>query len=96
VTSDGRPFTVPSVLVDRDGDSYRFVPGTSTIVVKQGGFRSQDFWLLDLSSGAQRRLTRLRQGESLQRFDVSPDGSRIVFERVRENSDIALIELPSR
>jgi hypothetical protein len=41
-------------------------------------------------------VTRLRPGESLHRFDVSPDGRRIVLERVRENSDIALIELPSR
>jgi hypothetical protein len=27
-------------------------------------------------------------------FDVSPDGKRVVFERVRENSDVVLIELP--
>jgi hypothetical protein len=30
----------------------------------------------------------------LRRFDVSPDGKRIVVERVRENSDVVLIELP--
>jgi hypothetical protein len=38
-------------------------------------------------------LTRLRPGESLRRFDVSPDGQQLVFERVRENSDVVLIEL---
>jgi hypothetical protein len=27
---------------------------------------------------------------------VSPDGKRVVFERVRENSDVVLIELPPR
>jgi Tol biopolymer transport system component len=78
------------------GDSYRFVPNGKAIVVKLGGFRRQDFWLLNLATGTRRQLTRLRPGESLHRFDISPDGSRIVFERVRENSDVALIELPIR
>jgi hypothetical protein len=27
-------------------------------------------------------------------FDISPDGSQIVFDRLRENSDIRLIDLP--
>jgi serine/threonine protein kinase len=96
VTPGGKPFPIPPLVVDRDGDSYRFVPGRNWLVVKQGGFRRQDFWLVDLTTGKRRQLTRLRPGESLQRFDVSPDGKRIVFERVRENSDIALIELPPR
>ena len=96
MTPDGKPFALPSLLVDRVGDSYRFVPGTSQLVVKLGGFRRQDLWLVDVETGRQRRLTSLRPGESLHRFDVSPDGKRIVFERIRENSDIALIALPSR
>jgi Tol biopolymer transport system component len=75
------------------GDSYRFFPGGKQLVVKLGGFRRQDFWLFDATSWQRRRLTRLRPGESLRRFDVSPDGRRLVFERVRENSDVVLIEL---
>ena len=63
-------------------------------MLKQGGFRRQDFHLLDLTTGQTRQLTRLRGGESLLRFDVSPDGRQILFERVRENSDVVLIELP--
>jgi Tol biopolymer transport system component len=98
ITPDGRPFPLPfsNLLVDRLGDSYRFLPGGGSLVVKLGGFRRQDFWLFDLATGARRQLTRLRPGESVSRFDVSPDGKRIVFERVRENSDIALIEVPSK
>jgi hypothetical protein len=38
----------------------------------------------------------LRPGESILGFDVSPDGKRVLFERVRENSDVVLIELPRR
>ena len=96
VTPDGQPYPVPALLVDRVGDSYRFLPGGDELVVKLGGFRRQDFWRVDLRNGGQRRLTALTPGNSLHRFDVSPDGRRILFERVRENSDIALITLPPR
>jgi Tol biopolymer transport system component len=80
--------------VDRLGDSYRFLPDGSRLVVKLGGFRRQDFWLLNLATGARRQLTRLKPGESLLRFDVSGDGRQLFFERVRENSDVVLIEVP--
>jgi TolB protein len=96
VTPDGQPHAMPPLTVDRVGDSYRFLPDGRRLVVKLGGFRQQDFWLLDLATGTKRRLTTLDRGDSLQRFDVSPDGTRIVFERVRENSDVVLIELPER
>jgi Tol biopolymer transport system component len=94
VTPEGVAHPLPPLSVDRLGDSYRFLPGGKQLVVKQGGFRRQDFFAFDLTSGQQRPLTKLRHGDSFLRFDVSPDGKRIVFERVRENSDIVLIELP--
>jgi serine/threonine protein kinase len=96
VTPDGQPYAVSPLTVDRVGDSYRFLANGNALVVKLGGFRRQDFWLFDIATGQRRQLTALRPGESLQRFDVSPDGKRILFERVRENSDIVLIELPPR
>jgi serine/threonine protein kinase/Tol biopolymer transport system component len=96
VTPDGKQVAMPSLVVDRHGDSYRFLPDGKRLVVKQGGFRRQDFWLFDLATGRGRQLTNLKPGESIQRFDVSPNGRRIVFERVRENSDIVLFELPGR
>jgi Tol biopolymer transport system component len=96
VTPEGKPLALSfaGLQVDRLGDSYRFAGAGRQLVVKLGGFRRQDFWLVDVATGARRQLTRLRPGESVNRFDVSPDGARIVFERVRENSDIALVELP--
>ena len=96
VTPEGRAFTVPDLTLDRLGDSYRFLPDGRRLLVKLGGFRQQDLWLLDLGTGTRRRLTRLGAGESLHRFDVSPGGRQVVFERVRENSDVVLIEMPRR
>jgi Tol biopolymer transport system component len=95
VTPDGRPVVLPPLTVDRVGDSYRFLPSGRQLVVKLGGFRRQDFWLFDLANGASRRLTQLRPGESIRRFDVSLDGTQILFERVRQNSDVVLIQLPN-
>jgi Tol biopolymer transport system component len=97
VRRDGSAASLPfgSLLVDRVADSYRFLPNGRALVVKLGGFRRQDFWLFDLATGDRRQLTSLQSGESVRRFDVSPDGTEIVFERVRENSDIAVIEVPA-
>lgn len=93
VTPDGLPYPLPPLSVDRVGDSYRLRHGSKELVVKQGGFRRQDFWLFDVATGRQRKLTGLRPGEPLLHFDVSPDGTQILFERVRDNSDVVLIEL---
>jgi Tol biopolymer transport system component len=48
---------------------------------------------VDLETGRARQLTNLKSGFSNRGFDISRDGQRIVFDRVRENSDIVLIEL---
>ena len=59
----------------------------------QGDGPSQDFWLLDLRTRESRLLTRLASNGSMRTFDVSPDGKQIVFDRLRDNSDIVLIDL---
>ena len=50
-------------------------------------------WLLDLATMESRRLTQLDQGAEIRTFDVTPDGKRIVFDRLSEHSDLVLIEL---
>jgi Tol biopolymer transport system component len=96
VAPNGSAYPMPTLSVDRLGDSYRFLPDGKQLVVKLGGFRRQNFWLVDLATGARRQLTSLKPGESILRFDVAMDGKSIVFERVRENSDVVVIELPPR
>jgi Tol biopolymer transport system component len=64
------------------------------VVYIRGDYGQQDFWLLDLVNGNRRQLTNLQPGFSIKGFDVSKDGTQIIFDRVRENSDVVLIELP--
>jgi Tol biopolymer transport system component len=50
--------------------------------------------MLDLSTRETRQLTRLSSPATTTTFDITPDGKRIVFDRVREQSDLVLIDLP--
>jgi hypothetical protein len=60
----------------------------------QGPLPPQDFWLLDLTTKQSRQLTRLNSPAAMRTFDITVDGKQIVFDRLRENSDIVLIDLP--
>jgi hypothetical protein len=59
----------------------------------QGESPWQDFWPLDLTTKKSRPLTRLNVRAAMRTFDVAPDGKQIVFDRLRDNSDIVLIDL---
>jgi Tol biopolymer transport system component/predicted Ser/Thr protein kinase len=92
VTPDGAPFPLPNLQVRAFAERYRVLPNGQGIVLLQGPFREQDFWLCDLTTGNLRRLTKLQPGDSIRSFDISHDGKRILFDRFRENSDIVLID----
>jgi Tol biopolymer transport system component len=94
VTPEGQPFPLPPFAVRRAGDRYRVMPGGRQVVFVVGDYGRQDFWLVDLDDGTRRRLTNLQPGFTIQGFDISSDGRRILFDRVRENADIVLIDLP--
>jgi hypothetical protein len=66
--------------------------GEDRLVVLKGDLSYKDFWVVDLTTGAQRQLTALGAGPTIGDFDVSPDGAEIVFDRVRDEADIVLIE----
>ena len=53
----------------------------------------QDFWFLDLSTMQERQLTRLDDAGTISTFDITPDGTRIVFDRLRDHADIIMIDL---
>jgi Tol biopolymer transport system component len=63
------------------------------VIALFGRFPNQNFWAVDLETGQRRQLTNLKAGDSIGSFDVSPDGRQILFDRVRQNSDIVVIDL---
>jgi len=97
VRPDGTPVKLPDIRVQRDGERVRFLPDGLGLVYMLGDTLSeQDFWLLDVRTMQSRRLTRLSNPAAMRSFDISPDGSRIVFDRLRENSGIVLIDLATK
>ena len=92
VRPDGVPVPLPAVRVREGG--YRFLPDGSGIVFLSQ-IRSFNFSVIDLTTGRQQPLTRLGDHGRLQTFDITPDGKRIVFDRLRENADLVLIERPN-
>ncbi len=91
VRPDGASVELPPLRVRQGG--YRFLPN-GTGLVYMPLLRSLDFWLLDLATTKTRQLTHLGDQGLLATFDITPDGKQIVFDRSRENSNIALIDLP--
>ena len=93
IRADGTKVELPPIRVRVEGKRYRFLPNGLALVYAQGPFPAQDFWLLDLATKRSRQLTRFNNSASTWSFDVTADGKQIVFDRVRENSDIVLIDL---
>ena len=95
VRPDGTPVKLPSIEVQSGGGGRtRFLPNGKGVVYMQGPDGSQSFWLLDLATEKSRQLTRFSNPATVSTFDIAPDGTQIVFDRLRENSDIRLIDLP--
>ena len=92
VRPDGTPAALPDVRLRAGG--YRFLPNGKGVVYQQR-IPPYDFWLVDLSRGTTRRITALNVRGVMRTFDIAPDGTEIVFDRSRENSDIVLVELPA-
>ena len=95
VRPDGSPVTLPVIRVPSGGGGhFRFLPSGKGLVYLMGPSGDHNFWLLDLDSKKSRQLSRLSSPATINTFDITPDGSRIVFDRVRENADLRLIDLP--
>jgi Tol biopolymer transport system component len=101
MTPDGAPIEVPVVSSSGSrfplafGTPYRFMLDGKTLITLQGTAPNQNFFRLNLETGEQRQLTNFDQtvGSMIQNFDVSPDGTRIIFDRLRNHADIVLMNL---
>jgi len=95
VRPDGTRIDLPAIKLHRDGERIRFLPNGRGLVFMQGQEESQDFWLLDIAASKSRTLTRLNNRSTTRTFDITRDSKQVVFDRLRENSDIVLIDLPA-
>jgi Tol biopolymer transport system component len=100
VRPDGNTVDFPALRLRlaAGGERMRFLPdGKGLVFMEAGGsFNGQNFYLLDLATMKTRPLTKLDDSLTMRTFDIAPDARTIVFDRMRENSDIELIELPAK
>jgi serine/threonine protein kinase/Tol biopolymer transport system component len=95
-TIDGAPYSIPELVLSRGANRFSFLPGRRVLVVLKGDVWHKNFWLIDLVTGRQRQLTNFSREFLISDFDVTPDGQEIVFSRLKENSNIVLIDIPRR
>jgi Tol biopolymer transport system component len=89
---DGRPYGMASIILTRGARRVAFARDSASLVILRGEIGHKNFWLLDPGTGAERQLTDLPSNFAIGDFDVSPDGTQIVFDRAQDSSNIALIE----
>jgi Tol biopolymer transport system component len=93
VRPDGSAVKLPAISVLSGGAGRsRFLPN-GNLVYMRGRLGVLEFWLLDLTTNTSRQLARLSNPLGTTTFDIAPDGLHIVFDRVREHSDLVLIDL---
>jgi len=97
ITPDKVPVSIPSIDVSYlTSTPYRFAPdGNALIFLKEEGALlggARNFYMMDFETNHERQLTDLDPGFVTRSFDVMPEG-RIIFDRLRENSDLAVIDL---
>ena len=95
VHADGTPGDALNIQVRVGTEHYRFMPDRPQIVYipTPDQVSPEYFWLLDLPSKKARQLSAVNS-RSTRTFDITPDGTQIIFDRLKDNSDIVLIDLP--
>jgi Tol biopolymer transport system component len=93
VSKNGAPWQLPKLVLTRGARRLAF-RGEDALIILKGDVSHKEFWLVDLKTGRERQLTTLGRKFAIGDFDISPDGREIIFDRVREESDIVLFGLP--
>jgi Tol biopolymer transport system component len=82
------------MTLTRGARHLTFLAGGRTLVFLRGEIQHKNLWLIDLETGAERQLTNLTPDFDIRAFDISPDGREVVLERVQEQADVVLLDLP--
>jgi serine/threonine protein kinase/Tol biopolymer transport system component len=95
VHANGTPGDALNIQVRVGTEHYRFMPDRPQLVYipTPDQVSPEYFWLLDLPSKKARQLSAVNS-RSTRTFDITPDGTQIIFDRLKDNSDIVLIDLP--
>jgi Tol biopolymer transport system component len=94
VTPQAVVYPLPALTLTRGARHLAFLPGKRLLVLLRGEIEHKNLWLIDLETGAERQLTHLPPDFDIRDFDISPDGSEVVVERLQERSDVVLLDLP--
>ncbi len=92
VAADGRPYPLPALILSRGARRVVFWRDGRSVVVLRGEVSHKNFWIVDLQTGTQRQVGELASDLVIKDFDVSRNGDEVVFDRLQESSQIALIE----
>jgi Tol biopolymer transport system component len=90
---DGRTYGMASLILTRGARRVAFAGNLNSLVILRGEIGHKNFWLLDPHTGAERQLTDLPSKFALGDFDISTDGTEIIFDRAENSSSVALFEL---
>ena len=94
ITAEAGAHPLPELNLPRGSRHMAFLGKGSSLVLLRGEIQHKDLWLIDLETGAERRLTNLAPDFNISDFDISPDGSEVLLERVQERSSVVLMDLP--
>jgi Tol biopolymer transport system component len=94
VTPQAAVYPLYALTLTRGARHLAFLPGKRSLVLLRGEIEHKNLWLIDLETGAERQLTHLPTDFDIRDFDISPDGSELVVERLQERSDVVLLDLP--
>jgi Tol biopolymer transport system component len=94
VTPASASHPLPSLMLTRGARRLIFLSRGRGLVFLRGDLQHKNLWLVNLDTGAERQLTSFPPGFEIRDFDISPDGREVVVERVQENSDVVLLDLP--
>jgi Tol biopolymer transport system component len=94
VNVDGAAHPLPALTLTRGTRHLAFLDGGRALVFLRGEIQHKNLWLVDLETGVERQRTNLPPDFDIRAFDISPDGSEVVLERVQEHSEVILLDLP--